>query len=163
MPMFHKVGLYNLRMSRDGGQSWPFVGSFYVLAPERSSPKVFLIDDSLSSINRWDNPAADQLVLSWQALNLTTDINARIDINLWGYWEDAFKSHWNKIDTVAEQQTNNGFYSFSPKTIMRNPLIRDAWKKYHFGLVQVKNWENFFEKIIKILFRSQSTIGKTMG
>uniref|UniRef100_A0A183FPW6 NIDO domain-containing protein n=1 Tax=Heligmosomoides polygyrus TaxID=6339 RepID=A0A183FPW6_HELPZ len=30
MPMFHKTGLVPIRMSRDGGQSFPFFGRFYV-------------------------------------------------------------------------------------------------------------------------------------
>ncbi len=30
MPMFHRSGLVAVRMSRDGGQSYPYVGWFYV-------------------------------------------------------------------------------------------------------------------------------------
>ena len=30
MPMFHKTGMVPVRMSRDGGQSFPFFGKFYV-------------------------------------------------------------------------------------------------------------------------------------
>lgn len=33
MPIFHKTGLITLRMSRDGGQSYPYIGSFYVCKP----------------------------------------------------------------------------------------------------------------------------------
>lgn len=38
--MFHKTGVVPLRMSRDGGASYPYIGWFYVLQPFRAMPKV---------------------------------------------------------------------------------------------------------------------------
>ncbi len=52
MPMFHKIGLVPLKMSRDGGQSFPFTGWFYVVPPDRSPPGIYLIDDVENPINR---------------------------------------------------------------------------------------------------------------
>lgn len=137
MPMFHKTGLVPLRMSRDGGASFPYIGWFYVLQPFRARPKVQLWDDVEKPQNRWYQPHPEQLSMQWEYLNLTYNANARVDINLYGYWEDADRSHFQKIDSIALGQANNGRYTFSPRSLIRNPLIEDAWKKYHFGFVQV--------------------------
>ncbi len=111
MPMFHKTGLVPIRMSRNGGQSFPFVGWFYVrksmisipfislmscnncsflsVQPFRSNYKVQLWDSVQNPQNRWDQPNPDTLTMQWQFLNLTYNANARVDVNLYGYWEDA--------------------------------------------------------------------------
>uniref|UniRef100_A0A914XKJ5 AMOP domain protein n=1 Tax=Plectus sambesii TaxID=2011161 RepID=A0A914XKJ5_9BILA len=137
MPMFHKTGLVPIRMSRDGGLSFPFVGVFYVLAPHRAPASVLLRDDVQFAKNRWQEPWAEKLSMQWQFLNLTYNTNARIDINIWGYWEDADRSHFVKIDSLVKGQANNGYYEFSPRTLARKPLVEDAWRKFHFGFVQV--------------------------
>ncbi|KAH7731534.1 Protein K03H1.5 [Aphelenchoides avenae] len=137
MPMFHKTGMVSIRMSRDGGASYPFTGRFYVIAPHRAPATVSLKDDVESPINRWDKPDAESLTLRWQFLNLTWNPGARVDINLWGYWEDADRSHFVKIDSIAKGVTNNGLYSFQPRQFTRRPALSDAWKRFHFGFVQV--------------------------
>uniref|UniRef100_A0AC34GTL4 NIDO domain-containing protein n=1 Tax=Panagrolaimus sp. ES5 TaxID=591445 RepID=A0AC34GTL4_9BILA len=102
MPMFHKTGMVTVRMSRDGGQSYPFTGKFYIVAPHRGPTRVKLIDDVQEERNRWHNPNADELELKWQAVNLTWSRQARVDINLIGYWEDADRSHYLMIDKIAQ-------------------------------------------------------------
>lgn len=59
--------------------------------PQRAAPKVLLRDDVENPQNRWFMPNPDQLTLEWQALNLTSSGNARVDINIWGYYEDVDK------------------------------------------------------------------------
>jgi hypothetical protein len=78
-------------MSRDAGQSYPYIGWFYVLEPSRAPPKVLLKDSVENLVNRWYQPHADELRLEWQAQNLTSNYNARVDINLWAYYEDTDK------------------------------------------------------------------------
>ncbi|VDK60063.1 unnamed protein product [Cylicostephanus goldi] len=53
MPMFHKTGLVPIRLSRDGGQSFPFFGKFYVVVPDRAPALVSLKDDVDDIHNRW--------------------------------------------------------------------------------------------------------------
>ncbi|CAJ0931492.1 unnamed protein product, partial [Mesorhabditis belari] len=137
MPMFHKTGMVPVRMSRDGGQSFPFFGKFYIVVPDRAPPGVQLIDAVDIATNRWYQPYADSLKMGWQALNLTYNLGARIDISLYGYWEDADRSHFERIDYLARGVTNTGAYEFKPAQIQRQRLLTDAWKKFHFGFVQV--------------------------
>uniref|UniRef100_A0A0N5BFW0 AMOP domain-containing protein n=1 Tax=Strongyloides papillosus TaxID=174720 RepID=A0A0N5BFW0_STREA len=137
MPMFHKTGLVAVRMSRDGGASFPYTGKFYVMSPHRSPPQVKLKDDVEKSINRWNQPYADQLSMAWQYLNLTWSTSARVDISLWGYWEDADRSHFEKIDILAKSIGNSGSYSFKPSQLTRTNMLYGASDKFHFGFVQV--------------------------
>ncbi|WKY00594.1 hypothetical protein Q1695_014987 [Nippostrongylus brasiliensis] len=137
MPMFHKTGLVPIRMSRDGGQSFPFFGKFYVVVPDRAPAQVSLKDDVDDVNNRWYQPYADTLSMGWQALNLTYNFGARVDISLWGYWEDADRSHFVQVDTLATGITNTGAYTFKPATLTRQTLLKDAWQKFTFGFVRV--------------------------
>ncbi|TKR68245.1 hypothetical protein L596_024251 [Steinernema carpocapsae] len=137
MPIFHKTGMITIRMSRDGGGSYPFTGKFYVVVPGRAPAAVKLKDDVEKVKNRWGQPIPDTLSMGWQFLNLTWNPSARVDINLWGYWEDADRSHFVKIDSIAKGIPNSGSYTFRPVQMTRNPLVADAWKRFHFGFIQV--------------------------
>uniref|UniRef100_A0A8R1ITT2 IPT/TIG domain-containing protein n=1 Tax=Caenorhabditis japonica TaxID=281687 RepID=A0A8R1ITT2_CAEJA len=53
MPMFHKIGMVPIRMSRDGGQSFPFYGRFYVVNSEKAVAYVSLKDSVDNKTNRW--------------------------------------------------------------------------------------------------------------
>lgn len=50
------------------------------------------------------------------------------------------RSHFERIDSIVQggATSNNGFYTFSPRTLSHNPRIRDAWKRFTFGFVQVR-------------------------
>ncbi|CAL2036914.1 unnamed protein product [Caenorhabditis brenneri] len=137
MPMFHKIGIVPVRMSRDGGQSFPFYGKFYVVNPERAPASVSLKDSVDNKTNRWYEPYAQELAMTWQALNLTWNTGARVDISLFGYWEDADRSHFERIDYLARGISNTGSYSFRPQQLTKQFLLRNAWQKFHFGFVQV--------------------------
>uniref|UniRef100_A0A158PAN1 AMOP domain protein n=1 Tax=Angiostrongylus cantonensis TaxID=6313 RepID=A0A158PAN1_ANGCA len=137
MPMFHRIGLVPIRMSRDGGQSFPFYGKFYVVAPDRAPAGVSLKDDVDNIYNRWYQPFAEALTMNWQALNLTYNYGARVDISLFGYWEDADRSHFAQIDYLARGIPNTGSYTFNPPSLQRQTLLKDAWQKFTFGFVRV--------------------------
>ncbi|KAL6728780.1 hypothetical protein Aduo_010517 [Ancylostoma duodenale] len=137
MPMFHRTGLVPIRLSRDGGQSFPFFGKFYVLSPERAPAQISLKDDVDDVNNRWYQPYAETLTMGWQALNLTYNYGARVDISLYGYWEDADRSHFVQVDNLAKGVPNTGSYTFKPPSLQRQTLIKNAWQKFTFGFVRV--------------------------
>ncbi|VDO81899.1 unnamed protein product [Heligmosomoides polygyrus] len=94
-------------------------------------------DDVDDINNRWYQPYAETLSMTWQALNLTYNYGARVDISLFGYWEDADRSHFVEVDTIAKGVTNSGSYSFKPTSLQRQTLLKDAWQKFTFGFVRV--------------------------
>ena len=107
------------------------------MTPHRGPTRVKLIDDVRNEMNRWANPNAEELQLKWQATNLTWSKQARVDINLIGYWEDADRSHYVEIDKIAHGIANSGQHFFKPSILQRNDRRYDTWKKFHFGFVQV--------------------------
>uniref|UniRef100_A0A915J1N2 NIDO domain-containing protein n=1 Tax=Romanomermis culicivorax TaxID=13658 RepID=A0A915J1N2_ROMCU len=141
LPKFHKVGLINARMSRDSGASYPYITTFFIVPPDRAAPGVILRKNVLDYLtDAFDNPTPDQLTLTWSPHNLTSNQNAKINVELWGYWEDNEKHIFQKVATLAENLINNGHYSFNPKALARihDPaLMKDAFKRFEFGNLRV--------------------------
>lgn len=73
--------------------------------PEIAGAHIDLLEDVENPINRWYEPMAETLNLQWSALNLTYDRNVRIDINMYGYWEDADRSHMEYVDRLVRKET----------------------------------------------------------
>jgi len=64
--------------------------------PALAQPSAYLLDDLVIKHNSWKSWNASALSMQWSPLNLTADHGARVDITLWGYWE-------NTDDHVFEQ------------------------------------------------------------
>lgn len=73
----HSFGLQNLER-----------GSFSV-QPALAQPSIYLLDDPQNRDNAWHSWNATSLSMQWAPVNLTGDLGARVDITLWGYWEDT--------------------------------------------------------------------------
>uniref|UniRef100_A0A914YA30 AMOP domain-containing protein n=1 Tax=Panagrolaimus superbus TaxID=310955 RepID=A0A914YA30_9BILA len=41
------------------------------------------------------------------------------------------------IDKIAQGIPNSGQHLFKPNLLQRNAMVKDTWKKFHFGFVQV--------------------------
>uniref|UniRef100_A0A915DYD5 AMOP domain protein n=1 Tax=Ditylenchus dipsaci TaxID=166011 RepID=A0A915DYD5_9BILA len=126
-----KTGLVNTKFSRDGGQSYPYVGTFYLLQPSLASPQVKLIDNPREFYNNWRSHNATRLRLEWAPNNLTMDINSMVDIKLYGYWEDT-------DDHIFEDVVNFSIITFSVFWSKMTPFgwyFRDVWE-YEYG----KDW-----------------------
>jgi len=57
--------------------------------PNRDRNQVTLIDDAINTDNAWRNAEAGRLTLRWDAFNISASRVARVDIMLYGYWEDV--------------------------------------------------------------------------
>ncbi|KAI6197755.1 hypothetical protein M3Y94_01262500 [Aphelenchoides besseyi] len=132
-----KTGLVNVKMSRDGGQSYPFIGTFYFLQPSLAMPTVKLIDNPREPHNVWYSPNATRLRMEWAPYNLTTDMNAMVDIQLLGYWEDTDDHVWDVVGTIATRTANDGLYEFDPRTLARTNMVFDSWRRYSFGAIRI--------------------------
>uniref|UniRef100_A0A914BXE3 Uncharacterized protein n=1 Tax=Acrobeloides nanus TaxID=290746 RepID=A0A914BXE3_9BILA len=133
----YRTGLVNIKMSRDGGHSWPYVGSFYLLHPALAMPQIKLIDNPRETHNNWYSHNATRLRLEWAPYNLTTDMNALVDIKLLGYWEDTDDHVFEEIGTIAERTINDGLYEFDPRLLARSNMMMDAWRRFSFGVVRI--------------------------
>ncbi|KRY01816.1 Uncharacterized protein T4E_594 [Trichinella pseudospiralis] len=166
LPKFHRVGLVSVKISSDGGRTYPYIGIFYfgnniykqrntrmhrfffysilcfsfLVPPDRAVPGVVLRRDVLNyQLNAFDNPTPDLLSITWSPKNLTNIPNAKVTIDLFGYWENAELHKFERVGIIAENVNNVGFYEFSPKKLPRpkDPALLDKWKNYDFGVVRV--------------------------
>lgn len=132
-----KTGLVNTKMSRDGGLSYPYVGTFYLLQPSLAMPHIKLIDNPKEVHNNWRSHNATRLRLEWAPMNLTTDLNAMVDIKLMGYWEDTDDHVFEEVGTVALRTANDGLYEFDPRTLARSNMVLHSWRRFSFGVVRI--------------------------
>lgn len=66
------------------------------------------------------------------------DINAKVSIKLWGYWEDTDDHRFEEVGTISEQTENDGLYMFDPHTISRQMMVMETWRQYSFGVVRIE-------------------------
>ena len=109
--------------------------------------KLNLVDDpSNNFINDWMNINAENLTMKWGRNNISSSANAKVDITLWGYWEDLEGHEFVEIAALGRDMENTGIYQFNPKLLVRSPdqeiLIKDAWKKFTGGLIQIRVSDN---------------------
>lgn len=91
-----------------------------------------LVRDVIEEKNNWDNPYAENLLLEWAPLNLTSNINTRVMIDLMGFWEDEEQSRFEQIGTITENAPNNGRYTFDPRTLNRQ--FEESNSKFYIKL-----------------------------
>ncbi|CAD5214530.1 unnamed protein product [Bursaphelenchus okinawaensis] len=133
-----KTGLVTTKMSRDGGHSYPYYGTFYLLQPSLAMPQIKLIDDPLIAHDNWRSHNATNLRMEWAPHNLTNDLSAMINIKLMGYWEDTDDHIFEEVGVIAQGAANNGFYDFDPQTLMLKQSWTDNWRRFSWGAIQIE-------------------------
>ena len=137
-----RTGLVNIKMSRDGGQSYPYVGRFYLLQPSLAMPAIKLVDSPMEPHNNWRSHNATELRLEWSPWNITNNINAQVDIKLMGYWEDTDDHAFEEVGIIALGTANDGLYQFDPRTLARANMLGQQWRRFSFGAIQISLTNN---------------------
>ncbi|KFD52274.1 hypothetical protein M514_06837, partial [Trichuris suis] len=133
-----KTGQVIIRLSVDGGKNYPWWNKFYVLMPSLARRQVNLLNDPVGLKNNWRNFNPDNLTLTWPNYNISVNPNAQVDITLWGYWEDVLGHRFTEVGSIARNTPNRGVYSFNPRTLAKTDMLRDAWRQFSGGLVQIR-------------------------
>lgn len=114
-----RTGLVNVKLSHDGGKNYPWWNKFYVctfflctsrnaiislscsfqfsVQPALSRQRVNIINDPLDPQNNWRSYNPTNLSLTWPSANISADPSAKVDINLYGYWEDVSGHSFVKV------------------------------------------------------------------
>uniref|UniRef100_A0A5S6QIF4 Sushi domain-containing protein n=1 Tax=Trichuris muris TaxID=70415 RepID=A0A5S6QIF4_TRIMR len=145
LPRFHRVGQVVVKFSRDGGRHFPYIGTFYFVPPDRAIPGVILRRDVLNyQVNAFDSPTPDLLTITWSPYNLTSDMQAKVTVDLFGYWEDAEVQRFERVGIIAQNILNTGILKLKPKELPRPSDISLAykWKDFEFGVVRVALADN---------------------
>ena len=98
-----------------------------------------LVNDPREPRNTWDAFDAQNLTLTWEHENITSNYNSQVDLSLYGYWEDVEGHSFKHIGYIAKRHPNTGTYTFNPRTLMYDDEADpDAWRWYHGGVIQVR-------------------------
>ncbi|CDW59993.1 AMOP and VWD domain containing protein [Trichuris trichiura] len=118
-------------------------GKYYdleILPPDRAIPGVILRKDVLSyQVNAFDSPAPDLLTITWSPYNLTSDTQAKVTVDLLGYWEDAEVRRFERVGIVAQNVPNTGILKLKPRELHRprDTTLTNKWRDFEFGVVRV--------------------------
>lgn len=105
-----------------GTEKFKWKGRYFVETPATATDKIFFQTDAVFE----RNPA--EIQISWNAFNLTTNLHATLNIQLFGYDERTIVPNMQMIDTIEQSTVNTGVYVISPA----NFRLRDNGNLTHF-------------------------------
>ncbi|XP_036324062.1 protein mesh isoform X2 [Rhagoletis pomonella] len=111
-----------------GNQRFKWRGKYFVETPALATEKIFFETEDVHQ------KSPDQIQISWDPYNLTSNGNANIMISLWGYREVTIYPQLEYIDVIEAGLTNTGSYVIYPNNyINRNNYNNDL----QFGFLQI--------------------------
>ncbi|XP_043267709.1 protein mesh isoform X2 [Venturia canescens] len=110
-----------------GRYSWR--GKYFVETPATATEKIFF------STRAVHERAPREIKITWDAYNLTANLQAGVQISLWGYRESTIRPELEFIQLLEENKVNDGSYTIVPATYRNrdNPFQIDM----HFGFIQI--------------------------
>lgn len=105
-----------------GTEKFKWKGRYFVETPATATDKIFFETDAVFE----RNPA--EIRLTWNAFNLTSNLHATLNIQLFGYDERTIKPNIQQIDVIEQSTINSGVYVISPA----NFRLRDNANMTHF-------------------------------
>ncbi|XP_046747769.1 protein mesh isoform X1 [Diprion similis] len=112
-----------------GSGRFNWKGKYFVETPATAQEKIFF---STRAVHE-RSPA--EIEITWNQYNLTSNLNAVLQISLWGYRETTIRPEFEYIDVLEESTTNTGTYTIIPSNFRarENPLFLDM----HFGFIKI--------------------------
>ncbi|KAL1505442.1 hypothetical protein ABEB36_005011 [Hypothenemus hampei] len=109
-------------------------GRYYVETPASAAQKIYFKDMKVHE------RSPDNIRITWEKNNLTTNENANIRISLWGYRETTIRPALLYITDIAENVQNTGEYTIVPSQYRNreNTFLTDL----KFGFIQINLTES---------------------
>uniref|UniRef100_A0A182XLS7 Sushi domain-containing protein n=1 Tax=Anopheles quadriannulatus TaxID=34691 RepID=A0A182XLS7_ANOQN len=107
-----------------GTDRFKWRGRYFVETPATATDRIFFETDDVHRRN------PNEIRITWNRFNLTTNLNANVQISLWGYREATIRPELEFIDMIETQLTNTGAYTIIPA----NYRMRDnprTWERIH--------------------------------
>ncbi|XP_033217639.1 protein mesh isoform X2 [Belonocnema kinseyi] len=112
-----------------GSGRYDWKGQFFIEPPATATERIFF---STNAIHERD-PA--EIKFTWSAHNLTSNLNAAVQISLWGYRETTIAPQLEYIDILEEGTTNTGIYTITPANYRNRENF--FHQDMHFGFIQI--------------------------
>ncbi|XP_392408.3 protein mesh isoform X2 [Apis mellifera] len=127
-PFVKAQGYIRFAISVGDSKSYDWKGKYFIETPATAAEKIFV-----SNAVHQTNPA--EIKITWVPYNLTSNLNAGVQISLWGYRETKTTPEFEYITTLERAYTNLGYYIIRPATYRdeNNPYQQDMT----FGFLQL--------------------------
>ncbi|XP_055535927.1 protein mesh isoform X1 [Wyeomyia smithii] len=112
-----------------GVERFKWRGRYFVETPATATDRIFFESDDVH------RRSPSEIRITWNRYNLTTNLNANVQISLWGYREATIRPELEYIDMLEAQLTNTGSYTIAPANyrLRDNPRTVDM----QFGFIQI--------------------------
>ncbi|XP_030564094.1 protein mesh isoform X2 [Drosophila novamexicana] len=111
-----------------GTQRFKWRGKYFVETPAAATEKIFFATDDVHKRN------PSEIRITWNAFNLTSNLNANVMISLWGYRETKIEPQLEYIDVIEASYTNTGSYVITPSNYLTRHNINNDMQ---FGFLQI--------------------------
>ncbi|CAH0391044.1 unnamed protein product [Bemisia tabaci] len=105
-------------------------GKYFVETPATATERIFFDTKSVHE------PYPEEIKISWNKYNLTTNLNAPLRISLYGYKETTILPQLLYIDLLEDGVPNTGSYSISPGSYRSRNNEMNV-KDLRFGFIQI--------------------------
>ncbi|XP_012287244.1 protein mesh isoform X2 [Orussus abietinus] len=112
-----------------GSGRYDWKGKYFIETPATATEKIFF---STRAVHERE---PTEIHITWNKYNLTSNLNAAVQISLWGYRETTIRPELEYIDILEEGATNTGAYTIAPPMYRNreNPRHQDMY----FGFIQI--------------------------
>ncbi|CAB3241492.1 unnamed protein product [Arctia plantaginis] len=127
-PRFYHNGYARFEIAINN-EPFKWKGRFFVETPATAAEKIFFTGDAVHE--RYPQ----EIRITWDRFNLTTNLNVQLQISLWGYKEVTIRPQFEYIDMIETGVANTGEYVINPQNF-RN---RDNFmhNDMQFGFLQI--------------------------
>ncbi|XP_061508064.1 protein mesh isoform X1 [Anopheles gambiae] len=141
-----------------GTDRFKWRGRYFVETPATATDRIFFETDDVHRRN------PNEIRITWNRFNLTTNLNANVQISLWGYREATIRPELEFIDMIETQLTNTGAYTIIPANYRMRDNPRTVDMQFGFIQINLTNPEQYNNlRISPILWSKPIPLGWYFG
>ncbi|XP_011314141.1 protein mesh [Fopius arisanus] len=127
-PFVKAEGYIRFAIVVNNGQ-FDWKGKFFIETPSTATEKIYFQNRAVHERN------PREIKITWDAYNLTSNLNAEVQLSLWGYRETTIRPEFEYIGLLEGSWSNTGEYTIAPAKYRNydNPYHRDI----HFGFISI--------------------------
>ncbi|XP_015127010.1 protein mesh [Diachasma alloeum] len=127
-PFVKAEGYIRFAIVVNNGQ-FDWKGKFFIETPATATERIYFQNRAVHERD------PREIRITWDAYNLTSNLNAEVQLSLWGYRETTIRPEFEYIGLLEGDWTNTGEYTITPAKYRNydNPYQRDI----HFGFISI--------------------------
>ncbi|XP_008548218.1 protein mesh isoform X3 [Microplitis demolitor] len=127
-PYVQAEGYIRFAVAINSGR-YDWKGKYFIETPATATEKIFFQNRAVHERN------PREIKITWNAYNLTSNLNAEVQISIWGYRETSIRSEFEYIDILERGTTNTGEYIIVPAAYRNRETPYQL--NMQFGFIQI--------------------------